>query len=166
MTECTLFIQTQGNPRIVEVAVPETVTEAELYQALEGAGALGTGECFVFVDEAEQHIERHENRRANGIIHGARVHVARCHRIRTTVHYLERTIERSFSPGARLRSVKLWAVREFHLDHKDAAEHVLQICNSRERPAPDTPLHVLVPPGDCTLCFDLVPEKRVEGTND
>jgi hypothetical protein len=58
--------------------------------------------------------------------------------------------------------VKAWAVREFHLDHKDAAEHVLQLCESAERPSGDTPLHTLLH-GGCALCFNLVPEKRVEG---
>jgi hypothetical protein len=40
---------------------------------------------------------------------------------------------------------------------------VLQICNSADRPPSDTPLHQLVHGHDCSLCFDLVPEKRVEG---
>jgi hypothetical protein len=49
------------------------------------------------------------------------------------------------------------------LSPKDAAEHVLQLCNSTERPPSDTPLHQLVQGHACELCFDLVPEKRVEG---
>ena len=42
-------------------------------------------------------------------------------------------------------------------------EEVLQICKSTKRPAADTPLHELVERRACSLCFDLVPEKRVEG---
>jgi hypothetical protein len=49
------------------------------------------------------------------------------------------------------------------MDPKDAAEHVLQLCNSTDRPPSDTPLHQLVHGPHCALCFDLVPEKRVEG---
>jgi hypothetical protein len=166
MAEIVVFAQTQGRPEIVEVKVMDTITESELYRALETAGVLGTGEVFVFIEEAEQHVLRHENRPASGIHHGSRIHLTRCHHIRTIVHYQDRTIERNFPPGARVRSVKVWAVREFHLDHKDAAEHVLQISNSRERPSSDTPLHVLVPVGSCDLKFDLVPEKRIEGCDD
>lgn len=166
MAEFVLFVHTQGQPGIVEVKVSEAVTESELFRALETAGVLGAGEVFVFIEEAEGDIHRHEDRPVSGIHHGARVHLARCHRIRTMVHYQDRTVERNFSPGARIRSVKAWAVREFHLDHKDAVEHVLQISNSRERPASDTPLHVLVPVGSCDISFDLVPEKRVEGSDE
>jgi hypothetical protein len=61
-----------------------------------------------------------------------------------------------------VRAVKVWSVKQFGLDHKDAAEHVLQRCGSTDRPPSDTPLHTLLE-GDCALCFDLVPEKRVEG---
>lgn len=166
MAEFVLFAHTQGQLGIVEVKVPETITESELIHALETAGVLGAGEVLVFVDEAEEHIHRHDHRPVNGLHHGVRIHLARCHHIRTFVHYQDRTIERNFSPGAKIRTVKAWAVHEFHLDHKDAAEHVLQISNSRDRPASDTPLHVLVPVGSCDISFDLVPEKRIEGADE
>ena len=162
MPKSTLFIQVQGDARIIEVPVTENVTEAELHKALSNAGIPAAPELFVFIDEAEEPIGREGNHPVSGIKHGARVHVARCRRIKTTVNFVERTVEREFSPGTRVRRVKAWAVDEFKLNHKDGAEHVLQICNSTERPASDTPLHALVHGQDCTVCFDLVPEKRVE----
>src|SRR6185437_1904505 len=113
-------------------------------------------------DEAEEHLQRDADRTISGIRHGTRVHISRCRKVRVSVHYLNRTVERDFAPGVRVRSVKTWAVEEFRLDHKDAAEHVLQICEAADRPPTDTPLHVLVH-GGCSLCFDLVPEKRIEG---
>jgi hypothetical protein len=163
MPQPILFVQIQGNARIVEVPIADNVTEAEVHNALSAAGVLATPELFIFMDEADEHIRRESDRPAPGAKHGARVHVARCHRVKTTMHFLDKTIDREFPPGARVRSVKAWAVREFYLDHKDAAEHVLQICNSTERPASDTPLHALLHGHDCAVCFDLVPEKRVEG---
>jgi hypothetical protein len=89
--------------------------------------------------------------------------VSRCKRILTTVHYLDRTETHDFMPGARVRTVKAHAVEVFQLSPKDAAEHVLQVCNSSERPPRDTPLHTLADHQTCAVCFDLVPEKRVEG---
>lgn len=163
MPQPVLFVQVQGDARIIEVAVAEDVTEGDLHNALSAAGVPVTPESFVFVDEAEQHLHREGKQLVSGAKHGMRVHVARCHRIKTTVNFLDKTVERGFPPGARLRGVKAWAVREFHLDHKDAAEHVLQICNSNDRPSSDKPLHALVHGHDCAVCFDLVPEKRVEG---
>ena len=108
------------------------------------------------------HGERHEP--VHGLKHGSRVHVTRCHRIKTTVHFLDKTAEHEFPPGARVRAVKEWAVHTFKLSPKDAAEHVLQLCNSTERPPSDTPLAPTRRMATAaTLCFDLVPEKRVEG---
>lgn len=163
MPQAILFVQVQGDTRVIEVAVAESVTASELHDALSRAGVPTASELFVFIDEAEEHTPAKGDRPVVGVKHGARVHVARCRRINATVHFLDKTIERAFPPGARVRSVKAWAARELHLDHKDAAEHVLQICNSTERPASDTPLHVLIHGHDCAICFDFVPEKRVEG---
>lgn len=163
MSQSTLFVQVQGDARIIEVAVAENATASELHSALSSAGVLASLDLLVFIDEAEDHVPRESDCPVSNLRHGARVHVTRCRRIKTSVHFLEKTAERGFPPGARVRSVKTWAVHEYHLDHKDAAEHVLQICNSKERPASDTPLHTLVEGVECALCFDLVPEKRVEG---
>lgn len=95
--------------------------------------------------------------------HGARVHVSSCRRIRTVVHFLERTAHHDFPPGTRVRTVKACAVREFRIEPKGAGEHVLRICDSTMKPATDTPLSELVHRGRCSVCFDLVPDKRVEG---
>jgi hypothetical protein len=162
MSECILFVQVQGDGRVVEVPVAENVSGASLHGRLREVGILVAPDLLVFVDEAEDHVPGEGDSPVSGVRHGARVHVTRCHKIRVAVNYVNKTIERDFAPGARVRSVKRWAVHEFHLDHKDAAEHVLQVCGSGDRPPSDTPLHVLLHNG-CALCFDLVPEKRVEG---
>ena len=162
MPKLTLFVQIQGEPNVVEVAVNENLTESELLKALLGAGISLSPDQFVFIDEIEEPISNDGKRPAEDR-QGTRVHVARCRRIKTTVNYLERTIERDFAAGARVRSVKKWAMKEFELDKKDAAEHVLQLCKSAQRPSSDTPLHALVQGSNCVVCFDLVPEIRVEG---
>jgi hypothetical protein len=163
MSKNIVFIQVQGRDGVLEAEVAEPATLGALHDALGGAGVTVDADCAIFIDEADEELrgERHEP--LHGVKHGARVHVCRCRRIKTTVHYLDKTAEHSFSPGKRVRAVKAWAVAHFKLDHKDAAEHVLQICNSPERPPSDTPLHRLVHGHHCEVCFDLVPEKRVEG---
>lgn len=162
MPDITLFVQIQGDARIVEIAVPDGVTVSDLRTSLTHAGVTTGQDLLIFIDEAEDPLGD-DGTPVVGVKHGARIHLTRCRRIKTTVHFLEKTIERIFPPGARVRSVKAWATRELGLDHKDAAEHVLQICNSKERPASDTPLQTLVSGHDCVVCFDFVPEKRVEG---
>lgn len=163
MSKLVIFIQVQGRSGILESEVSETATVGELHDVLARLGVQVDAETFIFIDEAEQHQPCERHHPIGSIKHGCRVHVSRCKRIKTTVHYLERTAEHDFPPGARVRAVKEWSVHTFKLTPKDAAEHVLQICNSTKRPASDTPLHELVEAHQCALCFDLVPEKRVEG---
>ncbi len=175
MSKITVFVQVHGRPGVLEAELPAATTVGNLHDALAAAGVQLDPETFIFIDEAEDHIGGERNDPIHGLKHGCRVHVCRCKHIKTTVHYLEKTAERDFSPGARVRKVKDWAVHRFELNPKDAAEHVLQLCNSTERPSSDTPLHQLLAGQDhhgghdhhhghgCSLCFDLVPDKRVEG---
>jgi hypothetical protein len=163
MTKHIIFIQVQERPGIIEAEVAETATIGELRAAIEAVGVALDADVHIFIDEAEEPLHGDHGQQVAGLKRGARLHISRCKRIKTTVHYLERTAEREFAPGARVRAVKAWAVHTFKLNPNDAAEHVLQICKSTTRPAADTPLHELVEGRSCSLCFDLVPEKRVEG---
>lgn len=163
MPKPIIFIQVHGRPGILEAELSEAATLGELSDALAAAGVEIDAETFIFIDEGEQHEHGDRRQPVHHLKHGSRVHVSRCKRIKTTVHFLEKTAEHEFPPGARVRAVKAWAVHTFKMNPKDAAEHVLQICNSTKRPASDTPLHELVEGRGCAVCFDLVPEKRVEG---
>lgn len=163
MSQISVFVQADGESRLAELLVNASVTEAELLAALGAAGTQLDADVAVFIDEDENPLEGRRDRPVRGLKHGCRVHITRCRRIKTVVNYLERSATRDFPPGARVRAVKAWAVREFELERKDAAEHVLQLCGSTTRPSSDTPLHQLVRGCECGLCFDLVPEQRVEG---
>jgi len=163
MSKPIIFIQVHGRPGILEAELSETATLGDLHDALTALGIEIDAETFIFIDEAEQHQHGDRHQPVANLKHGSRVHVSRCKRIKTTVHFLDKTAEHEFPPGARVRTVKEWAVHTFKMTSKDAAEHVLQICSSTKRPASDTPLHELVEGHNCALCFDLVPEKRVEG---
>jgi len=162
MTNAVIFIQVQGRPGLLEAEVGDASTQGELRAAIAACGIM-LDEAFIFIEEAEEHLQGEHHEPAHGLKHGCRVHVSRCKRIRATVHYLDKTETREFAPGARVRAVKAHAVEVFHMPAKDAGEHVLQLCKSTERPASDTPLHTLTDHHTCAVCFDLVPEKRVEG---
>ncbi|HKX50765.1 MAG TPA: hypothetical protein VJQ48_10090 [Candidatus Binatia bacterium] len=163
MTKAVVFIQAHGRPEIVEAEIAIAATLGELHDVLAASGIVLDTETVIFVDEADEPLKGEHTHPVHGLKHGSRIHVGRCKRIAVTVHFLDKTEERPFPSGARVRAVKEWAVREFKMDPKDAAEHVLQLCKSTARPSSDTPLHQLIHGHDCTLCFDLVPEKRVEG---
>ena len=163
MSKPIIFIQVHGRPEIVEAELSEVATIGELYDVLTAVGIEMKSETFVFIDEAEEHQAGERHHPISSFRHGSRIHVCHCKRIRTTVHFLNHTAEREFAPGARVRAVKEWAVEKFKINPKDAAEHVLQLCNSTKRPPSDTRLNELVQLHECSVCFDLVPEKRVEG---
>lgn len=163
MSTIAVFVQIHGKPDLHELELAEAATLGELQTALEGLGIKVDAESLVFIDEAEDHLGGHHHDRLPDLKHGCRVHFSRCKKIETTIHYLDKTAKHAFAPGRRVRAVKAWAVDHFKLNPKDAAEHVLQLCNSTARPASDTPLHQLVHGYECAVCFDLVPEKRVEG---
>jgi hypothetical protein len=163
MSKPIIFIQVHGRPGILEAELSETATLGELHDALASHGVEIDAETFIFIDEGENHQHGDRQHPVHGVKHGSRIHVSRCKRIKTAVHFLDKTAEHEFAPGVRVRAVKEWAVHTFKMNPKDAAEHVLQICNSTKRPPSDTPLHELVDGHGCALCFDFVPEKRVEG---
>jgi len=162
MSEVIVFIHAHGRAEILEAELSAAVTLGELHEALAERDSLDA-EAFIFIDEAEDHEQGERHAPLHRVKHGSRIHVSRCRRIATTVNFLEMSKTHDFPPGTRVRAVKEWAVHSFEMKPKDAAEHVLQLCNSTERPPTDTPLNQLVRGHDCALCFDLVPEKRVEG---
>lgn len=162
MTKITIFLQVQDQPGMKEATLDAATSEG-LRKALVDLGIEPDDEQAVFIDEADEptRLKGHED--IGGLKNGARVHIVRCRKIRVTVNYLEKTADKTFAPGTRVRKVKAWAVKHFKLEEQDAAEHVLQLCNSTDRPKTDTPLHKLTDGKTCAVCFDLVPETRVEG---
>ena len=163
MPKLIVFLQVHGQPGILEAELSEAATLGDLQDVLASANVRVDAETFIFVDEGEQHQGGDVHQLLKNVKHGSRIHVTRCKRIKTTVQFLDKTAEHEFPPGARVGAVKKWAVHTFKMNPKDAAEHVLQICNSTKRPSSDTPLNELVEGRGCAICFDLVPEKRVEG---
>src|ERR1051326_4880320 len=99
MSKPTIFIQVHGRPGIMEAELSEAATLGELQDALKTAGVPIDTETFIFVDESERHEEGERGRRGEGIKHGARVHVSRCKRIKTTVHFLSETAEHEKMDG-------------------------------------------------------------------
>ena len=162
-SKIVIFAQTQGDSNITEITLNADVSLTELSKALVDAGLSLLPEHLIFVNEDNEHLQDSETSPLLKLKHGNRIHVVLCRRIKTTVQYLDKGIEWEFAPGTRVRVVKAWAIREFHLDEKDGAEHVLQISNSTKRPPGDVPIHELIKDQHCALRFDLVPEKRVEG---
>ncbi len=163
MSKTIVFIQVQGKPGITEAEITIPATVGGLHDIFKTHGIDFSKDTGAFVDEAEEPVPHDHKAPIEGLKHGSRVHVTRCRKIKVTVHYLDKTADRAFAPGTRVRTVKQWAVREFKINPTDAGEHVLQLCKSTTQPPTDTPLAELVHGHSCDVCFDLVPEKRIEG---
>jgi hypothetical protein len=163
MPKQTIFIRGHALPAAVEVEIAEAALMGDLLALITKAGIAVDNETAIFIDEAEMPHDLTPAAPVAGIKHGSHVHVTKCKKIDVTVNYLDGTATHKFAPGARVRRVKAWAVDKFNLTPHDAAEHVLQMCGTTRRPASDTPLNELTDGKTCAICFDLVPEKRVEG---
>ena len=159
----TVFIAVQGYDRLLEVELPDDASIEIVHAAVKKAGIEIEENFILFHDEDDEPLDWKDHKRPGHIRPAAKLHLSRCRKIEVTIHYLDQTESNRFAPGARVRRVKAWAVKHFKLAERDAAEHVLQLCNSTDRPPTDTPLHKLVERGHCELCFDLVPDIRVEG---
>jgi len=93
-----------------------------------------------------------------------RLHLTHSREVEVSVRYNAEQLRRAFSPGATVSRVHHWAARRgFHLSPRDAAEHVLQIQGTSQRPDREVHMGCLVSREACGVAFDLVPRKRVEG---
>ncbi len=98
------------------------------------------------------------------IIVPLRLHVSRCRHVEVSVRFNGEHVKRRFPPGATIGRVHHWAARRaFGLSPRDAAEHVLQIQGTQKRPDRDVHIGTLTSGTTCSIAFDLVPRKRVEG---
>jgi hypothetical protein len=97
------------------------------------------------------------------IPHGLRVHLHRLKGIEVAVRYAAKDVRRTFRPSATILRVKRWATQEFGISASDAAELMLQIAGTDQRPDPDTHIGALVKFPKMELCLDLVPSTRVNG---
>ncbi len=157
-----LFLQFEGHRPIELIEVAESAGPDEILAA---AAALGAEieEAFVFLGFDEIPLHREKRLHEQGVHEKARVHVHRCRSIRVLLHYAdEPEMHHGFAPSATVEQVKRWYVHKLKMSAVDAAEHVLQITGTSERPEPDLQIGALVH-GCCDLSFTLVPLKRVEG---
>jgi len=163
MNKITVFIQAEGKKELVEFEIPSDASEATVHRAVLDTIPGHTSDHGVFIDDMEDELRGDAEHSRAVVKHGSTVHVTRCRRVKVTVHFTHTSAEHDFPPGARIKAVRHWAIKEFGIDHKDAPEHILKVCNSHEEPQLDTALHMLLKCHDCSLCFDLVPQRRVEG---
>ena len=162
-----LFIQGEGIPKITLVKVhPKDIVADIIKVAREhGLSAPEGSEVCVLIENTNVPLELDAKIDEVGLGPRSRVHIHRCKGVQVTVNYNQDQKKGFFPPSATVDWVKEWAVGkdQYDMSPVDATEHVLQVCNSTDRPDEDVHIGALVKFSDETLCFDLVPKQRVEG---
>jgi hypothetical protein len=175
--ELELFVHGQGaKPRVIKASTGDVLRDVLIRFEIIREGQDGTlvfiGECeeaMVEADEIEDGIDKHAPVDVNLTVEvlelkrHRHVHVHKCRHIAVEVNFSGKTKRRRFSPATTVGIVAHWARKKFHLDAAAAAEYVLQLCNSTERPRPDKHLGELTEAPKCAVCFDLVKEVTPQG---
>jgi hypothetical protein len=170
-----LFVHSEGvRPKPVKIETTDT-----LAKLLEKAGIETKQDLLVFCGESKSALQEqdgvehgedeHEPVKVDSIIDGLKlkknshVHCYRCRRIEVTVNYQNKTKHHKFSPATTVETVRKWALKKFHLTDVDAEKLVLEICDTNERPRATQYLGELVQYPNCSICFNLVPDVKIEG---
>lgn len=170
-TSIEVFLQGHGVSDIVVVAVDPRTTLADLLVKVDRPGATDAG-LLVFLEDVAGSLDLEavveellplttEGDNLPGVL---RLHLARCRRVEVAVRFNGEEAKRHFPPSATVDRVHHWATRRaFEMTPRDAAEHLLQLQGSTVRPDRDVHIGTLTDADTCTVAFDLVPRKRVEG---
>lgn len=165
MKSSEILLQGEHIPdiQVVDLGDGKGVKEV-LAAAAKHRGGETEGEFHVFTEGSDEPLKDSDKLPERDDGQPVRLHVHRCRRIAVAVTFNGVTEEHSFGPGTPIAAVKKWAaIAAFGMDPGDAAEHVLQLAGTTDRPESDTHIGTLVTCPDCRLAFDLVPLKRVEG---
>jgi hypothetical protein len=172
MRSIEVFIQGPGLSEIavLKVGAHETVAEV-IARVVQPNG--GGEEMFVFLEDVHAPLEIDAvmeelvalTASEDVDLDPIRLHVGHCRHVDVAVRFNNETARRRFSPSATIERVQRWAsLHAFHMTPRDAAEHVLQIQGTAERPDREVHIGTLIKKGaPCAIAFDLVPAKRVEG---
>ena len=118
-------------------------------------------------DQIHAYIENEDDERALEkplrFPEGLRVHLHRLKGIDVIVRYAGRDVRRTFRPSTTVARVKKWATHELGISASDAAELMLQVTGTDNRPDGDTHIGALVKAPAKNVSFDLVPSPRVNG---
>lgn len=165
MKKTEVLLQGESIP---DIQVVKLDRDKRVKDVIVAAAAHRSQECDgkfnLFVEDGDEPLSPDDALPETDDGHPVRLHVHRCRRVEVSVTFNGVTKEHRFGPGTTVAAVKKWAaIAAFGMDPADAAEHVLQIGGTADRPEPDTHIGALVTCPDCHVQFDLVPLKRVEG---
>ena len=160
-----IFIQGIGIPKPKIVKVPGQGNVQNLLDIAKENGLLPDigSDAQVWLEDQEEPLNLSSSLKDAGVTRRSRIHIHTCRKIHVTVNFQSETKQHPFSPSTTVRTIKQWADHKFGLDEGTASEYVLQICESTIQPSEDIQIGSLVQPGQCRVCFDLVPRELIQG---
>lgn len=164
MSKINVFIQGEGIKDVVRLQIEPRSTALDVKNAC--AAQLGVrlhDESALFAEDQDHPLDDVTEMASIASKRGVHVHLNRCHRIKVSVVYSGRTVERVFGPGVTVGTVKLQAAKELGITKDDAAELILQIAGTQDQPDADVHIGTLSRCPECAIAFDLVPNPRIQG---
>ena len=161
-----VFLQGEGLKNVVLIQIPIDAIVRDLVEAAKKHGLSHDGDenpARVFLEEMEDFLDPSMPLEHAGIHHKSHVHIHRSHRINVIVNFNGQQEQHIFSPSTTVGRIKKTAVKAFHMSEVDAAEHVLQVSGTNDRPDESVHIGTLVNFPCEQLNFDLVPKVRIEG---
>jgi hypothetical protein len=163
MTSIDVFYQGEGIREIAHFEADPAHTFAIVKLAIVEKHGL-EHETLIFLEDSDEPVDEQCFLREHIGRAGIKAHLHRCRHIAVEVTFNGEIVHHRFGPGTTVNRVKKWAAEhEFGMTPEEAAEHVLQISGSTDRPDPGTHLGAIVSCPDCRIAFDLVPNERVNG---
>jgi hypothetical protein len=163
MSSIDVYYQGVGIREIEHIEIAAEESFARVKMLLVERHGLGT-DLLLFLEDADEPVDEALLVRDHARPSGVKVHVHRCRHVEVGVTFNGETVHHRFGPGTTVARVKKWAAeRKFGMSEEEASEHVLQIANSHDRPAPGTHVGRLASCPACRVVFDLVPDQRVNG---
>jgi hypothetical protein len=158
----TIFVQREGSKQIhavdqldglnlllfKEIAKDNLFTVEEILVFEEGCDEALTEELFIVLLKEKHH---------------PKIHIHRCPKVEVRVDFNGRDVLHRFSPAVTVGTIKAWADAKFEIDAAHAAEHVLQLSGTVERPSASAHIGTLTDGTACSVAFDLVPNERIQG---
>ncbi len=156
-----VFVQSEF---LEDIAVLEVEQGAKLAQVREQLLKLlpetaDRGKVHIYLEDQD---DEDGFEKLKDIPDGLRVQLHSQKGIDVAVRYAGRDVRRTFRPSATIQRIKQWSTQELGIQPSDAAELMLQVAGTSNRPDPDVHLGSLVK-GEKSITLDLVPSPRVNG---
>lgn len=156
-----IFVQSEFLEDIAVLEVDQTAklpeVREQLLKLLPESAERGKVHIYLEDQDDEDSFEKLKE-----IPDGLRVQLHREKGIDVAVRYAGRDVRRTFRPSATIQRIKQWSTQELGIQPSDAAELMLQVAGTSNRPDTDVHLGSLVK-GEKSITFDLVPSPRVNG---